>query len=99
MAPQEPLGKTLKQLSTLVREDTALLTGAITSMLVAAGAELTIPHFVTAAVFAAAQEGSSPAFARSLSRLTVRLRAWHWPFARTMKPCIRDRACCSMRNC
>ncbi|KAL6780989.1 hypothetical protein ACKKBG_A09310 [Auxenochlorella protothecoides x Auxenochlorella symbiontica] len=71
VAPQEPLGRTLKQLSALVKEDSALLTGAITSMLLAAGAELTIPHFVTAAVFAAAQEGSSPAFVQSLTRLTI----------------------------
>lgn len=85
VAPQEPLGRTLKQLSALVKEDSALLTGAITSMLLAAGAELTIPHFVTAAVFAAAQEGSSPAFVQSLTRLTVR----SWLLALTL--CLLSR--------
>ena len=53
-APQD-MGSILRKVGQLLAPDKALIAAAIVFMLTAAAAELAIPHYVTAAVFAAAK--------------------------------------------
>ena len=55
-APQD-MGLIMRKVGQLLAPDKALLAAAIVFMLTAAAAELAIPHYVTAAVFAAAKVG------------------------------------------
>ena len=59
-APQG-MGSILNKVAGLLAPDRALLAGAVVFLLAAAAAELAIPHYITAAVFAAAKVGGSAA--------------------------------------
>lgn len=69
--PATPLSATLGRLVTLVRDDAWVFAGAISGMFVAAGAELLIPHQMTAAVFAATQSADRASFHTALTTFLV----------------------------